>query len=190
MRRKPVPREPDVSIIRRYLRELRAGAGWKAAAAARPDRHPPNVEDVSPGGAEMASAEPAGPGETRWAWPAMAGSVSPARGQVVAYATDLGIRGPLLDDIRLAVSEACTNVVVHAYVGAEPGAFTVTAHRQWPDLIVAVRDHGSGTHPRPDSPGMGLGLPLMATLCRGLEITTPANGGTKVVMRFAIDGSE
>ena len=138
----------------------------------------------------MTSFQSVEPGETRWGWPATPSSVGPARGAVAAYANELGIRGRLLDDIKLAVSEACTNVVLHAYVGAEPGAFTVTAHRQWRDLVVSVRDHGAGTRPRADSPGMGLGLPLMATLSRGLVITTPADGGTKVVMRFAIDGTE
>ena len=123
-----------------------------------------------------------------WVWPATADSVGPARQEVVTYSQGTGVAGPLAEDIRLAVSEACTNVVIHAYTGGPVGTFTVTAERRDRDVLVSVVDAGGGTRPRPDSPGLGLGLPLMTRLTHGLTITRPDGGGTKVAMRFSLDG--
>ena len=67
--------------------------------------------------------------------------------------------------IALAVSEACTNVVMHAYVSAAaPGSLTVEASQRNGELVVAVRDEGQGMLPRPDSPGLGLGLSIIGRL--------------------------
>ena len=94
-----------------------------------------------------------------------------------------------LADIKLAVTEACTNVVVHAYPDHE-GPMIVqadvdsAAHR----LTVVVADEGRGIVPRPDSPGLGLGLPLIATLAESLELDSPGNGRTEVRMTFSLNG--
>jgi serine/threonine-protein kinase RsbW len=72
-----------------------------------------------------------------------------------------------LADLKLAVTEACTNVVVHAYPGGE-GRLEVDASIFDDALVIVMRDHGAGIHPRPDSPGLGLGLPLIATLSQTL----------------------
>ena len=47
-----------------------------------------------------------------------------------------------------------------------------------------VRDHGSGMAPRVDSPGLGVGLPVMAAIAEALEIDTPDGSGTLVRMTF------
>ena len=88
-------------------------------------------------------------------------------------------------DIALAVTEACANAVVHAYPD-RPGVFEVRASLSPRGLVVAVRDHGSGMAPRPDSPGLGVGLPVMAAIADGLEIDTPSGAGTTVTMTFAL----
>ena len=61
---------------------------------------------------------------------------------------------------RVAVSEAVTNAVVHAYVDAPaPGEVEVFAKRDPDDgLEVHVSDEGRGMMPRRDSPGIGVGL--------------------------------
>ena len=59
---------------------------------------------------------------------------------------------------RLAVSEAVSNVVVHSYRDASPGAFTLSVEWNGDELRVTVRDKGCGMAPRMDSPGAGLGL--------------------------------
>ena len=70
---------------------------------------------------------------------------------------------------RLAVSEAVSNVVVHSYRdNGRPGDFTVSVEWSGDELRVRVRDHGCGMAPRVDSPGAGLGLPLIANLAESL----------------------
>ena len=88
----------------------------------------------------------------------------------------------------MAVSEAMTNVIVHAYDDAAPGnvvdvSVAVDAARR--EVTVVVADHGAGMKPRADSPGMGLGLPLIGNLASQLQIAPAASGrGTEVRMRF------
>jgi anti-sigma regulatory factor (Ser/Thr protein kinase) len=91
----------------------------------------------------------------------------------------------VLADIKLAVSEACANVVVHAYADTGPGFMDLEVSTQDHHLAVVVRDHGRGMTPRADSPGLGVGLPLIASLAETLELTNGADGGTEVRMTFA-----
>jgi serine/threonine-protein kinase RsbW len=55
------------------------------------------------------------------------------------------------------------------------------------DLEVVITDMGRGIVPRPDSTGLGLGLPLMTTLAKHLTITDGDGGrGTEVRMLFEL----
>jgi serine/threonine-protein kinase RsbW len=92
----------------------------------------------------------------------------------------------LTADVRLAVTEACTNVVVHAYAeAAAPGVIEVEAEPQGAGLRVIVRDDGRGFAPRVDSQGLGLGLPLIKALTTDMAIRGRSNGGgTEVEMAF------
>src|SRR5207302_1107331 len=89
----------------------------------------------------------------------------------------------------LAVSEAVANVVVHAYRGrdadAEPGHVHVTVTIEGDELVVAVADEGVGMTPRMDSPGAGLGLPIIAVLADRVEIQQ-LSGGTRLVLGFRL----
>jgi serine/threonine-protein kinase RsbW len=91
-----------------------------------------------------------------------------------------------LADVKLAVTEACTNVVVHAYPDGEDGPLAVAAHVGEDALEIVVRDRGRGIVPRADSPGLGLGLPLIATLADQLELGTSPTQETEVRMTFAL----
>ncbi|HSD77611.1 MAG TPA: ATP-binding protein, partial [Solirubrobacteraceae bacterium] len=82
--------------------------------------------------------------------------------------------------------EACTNVVVHAYPGGA-GPMGVRAHIEDRRLTVVVTDQGRGILPRADSPGLGLGLPLIATLAESLELGKGADDETEVRMTFTLD---
>jgi serine/threonine-protein kinase RsbW len=76
-------------------------------------------------------------------------------------------------------------VVVHAYRESErPGKVEVEVKRPNGYLCLLVRDHGCGLAPRTDSPGLGLGLPLIAESASSLEVRTPGEGGTEIRMRF------
>jgi anti-sigma regulatory factor (Ser/Thr protein kinase) len=89
-------------------------------------------------------------------------------------------------DVTLAVSEACTNVVVHAYPDGAPGVLDVEAEVE-DDLCVVVRDEGRGFAPRPDSPGAGLGVPLIAALAQRVELRRPRPpASTEMAMIFTL----
>ncbi len=91
----------------------------------------------------------------------------------------------VLSDVKLAVSEACANAVVHAYSEDEPGLLALELSARPGEIEVVVRDRGRGMMPRADSPGLGVGLPLMASLTASLELTNRPDGGTEVRMCFA-----
>ena len=120
------------------------------------------------------------------ATPRAIASIRHAIGDVAERA---GATGQGLAAVRLAVSEAATNAVRHAYDdGRIAGEIRVSADVDADDrqvLVVAVSDDGPGLHPRPDSPGMGLGLPLIAQSALSVDITNNAPGVT-VSMRFAL----
>jgi len=116
--------------------------------------------------------------------------VSQVRRAVGAVAAAAGLQGDVLAGVALAVSEACSNVVVHAYAGMEPGELLVRAAAADGRLIVLVSDRGKGMSPRSDSPGIGLGLPLMASLCATLEVRERRGGGTEICMVFESDAAD
>jgi anti-sigma regulatory factor (Ser/Thr protein kinase) len=106
------------------------------------------------------------------------------REAVVEYAAR--VTGGIDEDaVRLAVGEACSNVVVHAYrQAAGPGDIHVRALMSDDGIVVEIRDDGCGPSPRTDSPGMGLGLPLMARLSRELQVLAREPSGTLVRLTF------
>ena len=119
-------------------------------------------------------------------FPARADQVARARREGVAYAREHGAADP--DGIAVAVSEAVTNAVVHAYIDAPvPGEVEVIAKRH-PDngLEIHVCDDGRGMMPRRDSPGLGVGLPLVAKLAERFKVETRPGGGTAISMVFAV----
>jgi serine/threonine-protein kinase RsbW len=97
----------------------------------------------------------------------------------------LDVPDDVIADIALAVTEACTNAVVHAYPNGG-GTINVTASHLDGELDVAVRDHGGGISPRVDTPGLGVGLPVIAAIARSVAIGSPDGGGTEVRMQFAL----
>jgi serine/threonine-protein kinase RsbW len=119
-------------------------------------------------------------------WPAAPEHVGSARRVVTAAARRAGADDPVLDAVRLAVSEAVSNAILHGYRDAGSGAFTVAVELEDDELRVTVRDEGCGMQPRADSPGAGLGLPLIANLAETFSVTAPPGGGTEVCMTFPL----
>jgi serine/threonine-protein kinase RsbW len=112
-------------------------------------------------------------------------SIAAARGAVVALAREDHLSEAAISDVALAVSEAASNVVMHAYRDAQgPGPLLVRAELMGEALEVEVRDHGVGMRPHMDSPGLGLGLPLIGTLASSVEVDTSSDRQTCVRMRF------
>jgi len=128
--------------------------------------------------------------EFRMILPSRADNVAVVRQALAGAIEVLGLNESRLLDINTAVSEACNNVVVHAYEGEE-GPLEVNLCVQDSDLEVIVRDHGVGIRPRAPEPGLevqGLGLSLIQTLSDRVEFMGGISQGTEVRMAFSLNG--
>jgi anti-sigma regulatory factor (Ser/Thr protein kinase) len=130
------------------------------------------------------------PAHLEASYPAVAASVPEARRSVSRWLCAAQADPLMIGDVELVVSEACTNAVVHGYRDTIHGVFRVHAQRNDGSVCVTVSDDGSGMTPRADSPGLGLGLPLMAALTDRLEVAPASDGsGTVVRMHFSAAGA-
>jgi serine/threonine-protein kinase RsbW len=142
-----------------------ARAGLPAGAAG----HPLDVASVS------------------WSIPALADEVTGVRREAMRFARRHGVPEDRLADLRLALSEAVSNAVIHAFRTQElPGTVTVSIDitpAQFAEVI--VRDDGIGMSARSDSPGLGLGLSVIDRLADETERRRPIDGvGFELWMRF------
>jgi anti-sigma regulatory factor (Ser/Thr protein kinase) len=112
-------------------------------------------------------------------------AIAEIRNAVCQFAQSRGFHDEKVEAIKLAVSEAVTNAVIHGY-SDHPGQITVVAELQdHGALRVVIADKGRGLLPHRDSDGLGLGVPIMTTLADHVDITSPTNqGGTEVHMHF------
>ena len=118
--------------------------------------------------------------------PARPENVAVVRHVMGAFADAFDYPSETMEDVRLAVTEACTNVVRHAYEGTE-GLIDVSV-RPMPDrLEVVVADTGRGIAASTDREGPGFGLPMLATLADTLEIDRTVHAGSRVAMTFNRD---
>jgi anti-sigma regulatory factor (Ser/Thr protein kinase) len=127
-----------------------------------------------------------GRGQTlSYTYPAVADSVPRAREALSTLARAGGATADQIDSIRLAVSEAATNVVVHAY-DDDSGRIQLDAGVSAGELWVLIADDGLGMRPQMQSPGLGFGLSLISQVCDEFEIAKRSSGGLEVRMRFAL----
>ena len=117
-------------------------------------------------------------------FPSTPPGVGAMRREVAAFAQRAGMDKEGVGSVRLAVSEAATNAVVHAY-RESTGELQVRAFVQARELVVIVCDTGIGLAPRPDSPGLGLGMPLMASVTSSFQVVSDG-AGTEIRMMFAL----
>jgi serine/threonine-protein kinase RsbW len=117
--------------------------------------------------------------------PATAENVMIVRQAIAGLAEALGLPGSRVADLKTVVTEACNNVVLHAY-DDEAGPLHVSAQPQQDELEVSVADEGHGFRPRAGEgdASLGLGLPLIAALSDGFEISGGAGRGSKTTVRF------
>jgi len=121
--------------------------------------------------------------------PALAPNVGLMRTGVVGFAARHGASRSAQTDIALAVSEALTNAVMHAFLRQPAGTMSVFAEAAIDALFVRVTDDGSGIRPRDDSPGMGVGLGLVAHVTTSLELLPgPRGAGTELRASFDAPG--
>jgi serine/threonine-protein kinase RsbW len=114
--------------------------------------------------------------------------VTELRHAVAEVARRHGLPASTVDAARLAASEAASNAVVHAYRD-RPGDLRLLARVQDGELHLVIADEGGGMAPRTDSPGLGLGLPLIRQTALDLDVRPHPAGGTEVLMRFELSGT-
>lgn len=122
---------------------------------------------------------------------AVPGSVPAARHAAASWAAAAGAHGPDLDRIGLAVSEAVTNAVVHAYSSgpaarAGAGQVHLTGGSRPGELTILVADQGCGIGRALASPGLGLGLAVMDESCDALTIRSRPGRGIQLEMGFRL----
>ena len=122
-----------------------------------------------------------------WSFDAVPQAPAAARHAIGQVAERYRVGEELRDAMELCVSEAVTNAVMHAYRGPEPGRIELEATVKEDGLCVYVRDDGDGIAPAAESPGLGLGLPLMTRLADAVQISTHPDGGTEVRMTFTLE---
>ncbi len=122
----------------------------------------------------------------RLALPAKPEGVGVVRQALAGLADALALDAAILADAKMAVTEACTNVVVHAY-GETEGELEVEMLADDDSITVVVRDRGTGIRPRAtrETQALGLGLPLIAALSDAFEVRGGPGMGTEVRMTFS-----
>jgi anti-sigma regulatory factor (Ser/Thr protein kinase) len=124
--------------------------------------------------------------ERHWTMAALNVAPGAARRAVHDFCQYVGLPEDRIHEVVLCVSEAVTNVVLHAYEDEpEEGTVAIDAHVD-EHLCIHVRDTGGGLRPRPENQAGGLGLPIISQLAHSLELRTHDRGGTEVVMKFAL----
>jgi anti-sigma regulatory factor (Ser/Thr protein kinase) len=121
--------------------------------------------------------------------PAKAENVAVARHTLAGMAEQLGMDDAGVADLKTVVTEACMNVVVHAYHDGA-GPLIVEAEPDSEGLTVTVSDSGSGISPQADAkrPSLRLGLSLIAALSSSFSISGGLGRGTEVTMRLPLRG--
>lgn len=128
--------------------------------------------------------------EVRMEFPSLPENVGLARVAAAAFAGQVDFTLAEVEEIKVAVSEAVTNCVVHAYQG-KPGLVRLTARRSGSSIEVVVEDWGRGIADVEQArqpafstePGrMGLGFVFMESFMDGMEVASRPGEGTRVRM--------
>jgi serine/threonine-protein kinase RsbW len=122
--------------------------------------------------------------DVRLTLPARPENVAVIRHMLGAFADALSLPPDLVEDMRLAVTEACTNVVRHAYQDGHPGPIDVVIRPNGDRLDLIVSDQGQGLGSSADVAGPGLGLPLISALADSVELQELPIRGSRVAMSF------
>jgi serine/threonine-protein kinase RsbW len=122
--------------------------------------------------------------------PAQPANVAIVRQALAGFADELGVDPARVADMKIALTEACTNAVIHAY-GDDLGPLEVTMAADHGRLVLSVRDRGHGMRPLPsesEGPPLGFGLALIASLSDEFGIVGGRHG-TEVRIAFSLDGT-
>src|SRR5947209_15173795 len=121
-------------------------------------------------------------------------SVALVRAAIKGLGALLEFDRELLEDLQMVASEACNNVILHAY-GDEPGPLEVRVTATHDGVDILVRDHGAGLEHDPEPSADALGLAVIRSLADRTELISRVDGGTEVHIEFdrvipSVDDSE
>jgi stage II sporulation protein AB (anti-sigma F factor) len=118
--------------------------------------------------------------------PATLVNVRRVRRRVAELAADAGAPEHVVDDVRLCVSEAVANAVVHGYDRDQRGEITVSVSVRGDELTVVVFDDGKGLTDFKRDGDLGYGLRVIEKLTRRCLVSSAPNAGTEVHMTFPL----
>jgi serine/threonine-protein kinase RsbW len=124
-------------------------------------------------------------GEFTLSVPARSENLGAVRRAVSDFAASLGLDDQTIADLRLAVNEACSNVVRHAYDRQGAGPMKVQARPIGEYLVVIVHDDGRGLSRASSDPGAGLGLRVASAVSTSFEVRQKT-AGTEVRLAFPL----
>jgi serine/threonine-protein kinase RsbW len=128
----------------------------------------------------------------RLSLPALPENVALVRSAVGERAEVYGLAAASVADLKTIVSEACANVVIHAYAdAAKPGPLEVEMTREAKSVKVVVRDHGAGIRPRPKAThaSLKMGLLLIGAIASSFQLKGARKLGTELSMDLALPAS-
>lgn len=121
-------------------------------------------------------------------FPAQAEYLGLCRLAVAALAGLAGLDEELVDDLKLAVTEACTNTIQHAYRDCDPGRVELRYEVEAGLVRITIEDSGVGrtdeapVETRGEREG-GMGLAIIRSLVDELELEPRPGGlGTRVTL--------
>jgi serine/threonine-protein kinase RsbW len=121
-------------------------------------------------------------------WPAHPGQLSPLRAEVRRWLAPLALEGDAEDDMVLAVAEAASNCVEHAYLPATADDTVELTFWTEPQAVcVEIVDHGEWQVPSEYPTGRGRGIQIMQRLMAFVLIRHDSRG-TRVLLRHPLPG--
>jgi serine/threonine-protein kinase RsbW len=126
--------------------------------------------------------------------PTEARVITRTRRAVAGYLDDLGVEPDVRDDVALALAEACTNVMLHAFPGASSECFHLSAEVGLHEVRLVIEDRGVGLPPERAERDVidltatsGRGLHMIRTLMTDVAVEPgPDDRGTRLVMRRSL----
>ena len=117
-----------------------------------------------------------------------------ARRAITEVCEELRLAIDVVERVQLAVTEAVTNCVLHAFkYGHCAATYMLESRTEENALLVVVHDNGVGmasVHQAPRRPiaglGLGLGLRMIHQLADGADVSSTPGYGTRVAMRFVM----
>jgi anti-sigma regulatory factor (Ser/Thr protein kinase) len=115
--------------------------------------------------------------------------VPAARSAIATFLLAAGVAGDTVDDVVLALDEACSNVLQHAFPAGLPGSYELRADFRPEEVVIEVTDEGIGFDAMDwRSPGArdlaGRGLEIMRRVMTSVEVESPRlGGGTRLLLR-------